>query len=72
MMIIGFILRQFDLRIFYRWDAFTIIYFVLLGRFIFCIPGGTILGFFVTCFRESLAMALIAYLLARVIERKKA
>lgn len=42
-----------------------------LGRFIFSIAGGSVFQFFGTCFRETLAMALIAYLLAQVIEGKK-
>ncbi len=72
MLVIGFVLRQFDLRVFYRWDTFTITYFVLMVRLIFSIPTGSLIQFCVTLLRDSLVMALIAYVLAQVIERKKA
>lgn len=71
MLVIGFVLRQFDLRIFYRWDTFTIIYFVLMARLILSISGGSLLQFCVTILRDALVMALIAYVLAQVIETKK-
>jgi hypothetical protein len=70
MLVIGFVLRQFDLRIFYRWDTFTIIYFVLMARLILTIPAGSLIQFCVTILRDSLVMALIAYVLAQVIETK--
>jgi hypothetical protein len=71
MLVIGFVLRQIDLRIFYRWETFTIIYFVLMGRLILSIGGGSLIQVCVTLFRDSLAMAAIAYLLAYVIKLKK-
>jgi hypothetical protein len=71
MLVIGFVLRQFDLRVFYRWDTFSIVYFVLMARLILTVSGGSLIQFCVTIFRDSLVMALIAYVLARVIETKK-
>jgi hypothetical protein len=71
MVIIGFVLRQFDLRIFYQWNAFTIIFFVLMARLILYIGAGSLIQFCVTVFRDSLIMALIAYVLAQVVAVKK-
>ena len=72
MLVIGFVLRQFDLRVFYRWDTFTIIYFVLMARLILSISGGSLIQFCVTILRDSLVMALIAYVLANVVQSKNA
>jgi len=68
MLVIGFVLRQFDLRIFYRWETFTIIFFVLMGRLILSLGAGSLVQLCVTLFRDSLVMALIAYVLAQMVK----
>jgi hypothetical protein len=72
MLAIGFALRQFDLRIFFQWNAFTIIYFVLMARLILSISGGSLVQLCVTLFRDSLVLALIAYVLSQVVKGKRA
>ena len=61
MAVIGFILRQIDLRIFYRWDTFTVILFILFSRHIITIVSASVVNVMVMFLRELLAMALIAY-----------
>jgi hypothetical protein len=66
MAVIGFLLRQIDLRMLSRWDTFTILFYVLIGRHITMIVSTTVVNIFVMFTRELLAMALLAYLLARL------
>jgi hypothetical protein len=66
MVIIGFILRQIDLRILFRWDTFTILFYVLFGRQIVTIVSTSLVNIFVLFARDLVIMALLAYLLARL------
>jgi hypothetical protein len=66
MAVIGFILRQIDLRILYRWDTFTILFYVLFGRQIATIVSTSLVNIIVLFARDLLLMALLAYLLARL------
>jgi hypothetical protein len=65
MALIGFLLRQIDLRMLSRWDTFTVLFFVLFGRYVMTIVSSSLLNIFVIFSRELLTMALVAYLLAR-------
>jgi hypothetical protein len=65
MAVIGFLLRQIDLRILFRWDTFTILFYVLFGRQVTAIVTTSLVNIFLTFTRELLAMALCAYVLAR-------
>jgi len=66
MAVIGFILRQIDLRILYRWDTFTILFYVLFGRQIVTIVSTSLVNIFVLFARDLFLMALLAYLLTRL------
>jgi hypothetical protein len=66
MMILGFILRQLDLRIFNRWTTFTIIFFVMFGRLVFQMPGSSVLNIFIDLARDCAAMALVSYFIALI------
>ena len=66
MAIIGFILRLIDMHILFRWDTFTVIFYVLFGRFIITIVSTSVVNIFVLFTRDLLLMVLIAYLLARL------
>jgi len=64
MMMIGFILRQLDLRIFNRWTTFTIVFYVMFGRWVFGIVSDSFLGIFVMLARDLAAMAILSYFIA--------
>ena len=66
MAVIGFILRLIDLRILFRWDTFTIIFYVIFGRLIVPLVSTSLVNVFVMFTRDLLLMVLIAYLLARL------
>jgi hypothetical protein len=64
MMVLGFILRQLDLRIFNRWTTFTIIFFVLFGRMVVLMVSSSLLNIFIDFARDFAAMAIVSYFLA--------
>jgi hypothetical protein len=66
MMILGFILRQLDLRIFNRWTTFTIIFYVMFGRFVVTMVSASLLNIFVTLFRDLAAMAIVSYFIVLI------
>jgi hypothetical protein len=65
MALIGFILRQIDLRLLRRWDTFTVLFFVLFGRYVMMLVSSSLINVAVVFTRELLVMALVAYALAR-------
>ena len=66
MAIIGFILRLVDVRILNRWDTFTVLFYLLFGRFVTTIVSTSVVNIFVMFTRDLLLMAIIAYVLARL------
>ena len=66
MAVIGFILRQIDLRMLSRWDTFTVLFFVLFGRYVMTIVSSSLVNIVVVLSRELLTMVLVAYFLARL------
>lgn len=66
MMVLGFILRQLDLRIFNRWTTFTIIFFVMFGRMVVLMVSSSLLNIFIDLARDFAAMALVSYFIAMI------
>jgi hypothetical protein len=66
MAVIGFILRQIDLRMLGRWDTFTVIFYLLFGRHVVSLVSATLVNVVVLFSRELFVMALVAYALARL------
>ena len=66
MAVIGFILRLVDVRILIRWDTFTVLFYLLFGRFVTTIVTTSVVNIFVMFTRDLLLMAIIAYVLARL------
>ncbi len=66
MLLIGFVLRNIDLHILNHWSCFTIFFFVLFSRYAITITSASLFNVFITFFRELPAMALTAYLVARL------
>ncbi len=64
MMVVGFILRQLDLRIFNRWTTFTIIFYVMFGRFVVQMVSSSLVNIFLILARELAAMAIGSYFIA--------
>jgi hypothetical protein len=65
MAVMGFILRQIDLRMLGRWDTFTVLFFILFGRYVMMLVSSSLVNVVVVFSRELFAMALVAYALAR-------
>jgi hypothetical protein len=65
MAVLGFILRQIDLRMLSRWDTFAVLFYLFFGRHVLGIVSASVVNVFMIFSRELLTMTLIAYVLAR-------